>query len=442
MASNAEVLYTKPEKIRTLIGVFLGYLFDGYDLQLLSYLIPSISISFAVQPFVIASSITITLIGSVIGGLLFGWIADILGRRRTLLLTIFVFGLFTLLTGFADNIFQFFLLRFFSGLGIGGEWGIGFSLLNEAWSERTRGAWGGVLQSMFQYGILGAATTAGFFIAGYGTALGWRYSFIFAGLVSLLLLSVRFIIPESKVWLMYAEKRRAGELPAGYDVRAPIIQIFSRKNIRWTLLTSFYSAFALFGGYSMIVFMPTYLGGPPSCQSCLHIPIATYTFMIILAVIAGTPGYWLDGFLADKFGRKRVAQLFIAGLLVTLVAFFYQAVSITSAEVSHMSIQSIPTFPIFYILIAFNFFNGYFAHMGVWYGELFPTKIRATSTNFAYIVAGRGLGAGLAPILIPILSGIAGYGWAMAVGAISASAVALIISTAIKETKGTVITPL
>jgi MFS family permease len=425
------VTYTSSEKRRTLLGVFLGYLFDGYDLQIISYVLPAMSVSLGASVPSIALAVTYSLIGSVIGGFFFGWLADIMGRRRTLLLTILTFGLFTFMTGFATNVSQVYLLRFLAGFGIGGEWGIGFSMLNEAWPEKTRGVTGSVLASMYPYGLLVAALTAGVMLGSFGETLGWRYSFMTAGLLALTLLSLRFLLPESKMWSTYNRAKKEGKLPKGYDVRSPAVQIFSRGFRLRTLMISFFSIFALFGGYSMIVFVPSYLGAKG-----LHIPVSDYTLIIALALLIGTPGYWVDGYLSDRLGRKRASWIFISGLLLTLASFYYLVVSgLTYTDILH--------FPLFYVLILFNFFQGYFGHLGVWYGELYPTRMRATASNFAFVVAGRGLGAGLAPIVVPLLIiQLGSYGTAMTIGGMVGAAGALLLSALIRETRGTVVTPL
>ena len=425
------ITYSDSERRRTLLAVFVGYMFDGYDLQLISYLLQPMSVSLSTSVPALALAVTYSLIGSVIGGFFFGWLADIVGRKRTLLLTIATFGVFTFATGFVTNITEVYLLRFLAGLGIGGEWGIGFSMLNEAWTEKTRGVTGSVLASMYPYGLLLAAVTTGTLLGEFGGALGWRYSFMVAGLLSLGLLSLRFLLPESKMWSAYIQAKRAKTLPQGYDTRAPVSQIFSRTFRAKTVLISLLSIFALFGGYSMIVFVPSYLGAKG-----LHIPVSDYTIMISLALFLGTPGYWVDGYLADKLGRRKASWIFITGLLLTLVSFFYEVLI-------HPVYTDLLHFPLFYILILFNFFQGYFGHLGVWFGELFPTKIRATASNFAFVVAGRGVGAGLAPILIPMLAlQVGSYGLAMTAGGIIGAAVALLFTLLITETKGTVVTPL
>ncbi len=429
-SSQETITYTSVEKRRILLSVFLGYLFDGYDLQIISYVLPQMSMSLNSSISAIALGITYSLWGSVVGGFVFGWLADIYGRKRVLLLTIFTFGIFTLLTGFVTDVSQVYLLRFLAGLGIGGEWGIGFSLLNEAWSEKSRGKAGSVLFSMYPYGILAATLTSGVLLARFGSTLGWRYSFIVVGILSLSLLSLRFILPESKLWMAYNEKKRNGLLPKDYDTRTPVLQIFSKKMRVTTILISFFSAFALFGGYSMIVFTPTYFA------KGLHIPVVDYTLIIALALLIGTPGYFVDGFLADKLGRKRAIQIFVPGIIITLMAFYLQVLN-------HPSYTNILTFPLFYALIAFNFFQGYFGHLGVWFGELYPTKVRATASNFAFVVIGRGLGAASAPIIIPIfVTYIQNLGLAMTVGGIVGAVGAILISFFVKETKGTILTPL
>jgi SHS family lactate transporter-like MFS transporter len=425
-----EIKYTSSEKRRTLLGVFLGYLFDGYDLQIISYVLPVMSASLGVSIPSLAVAISYSLYGSILGGFVFGWLADIFGRKRILLLTILTFGVFTLLTGFATNVDQVYILRFLAGLGIGGEWGIGFSLLNEAWQEKTRGKAGSVLFSMYPYGLLLAALTAGIFLSKFGNVLGWRYSFMFVGSLSLALLLLRFVLPESKMWQAYIQRKKEGKLPAGYDRRTPIMQIFSKEHRVTTLLISFFSAFALFGGYSVIVFIPTYLG-----RGGLHISVPDYTLIISLALFIGTPGYFVNGYLSDKIGRKRATQIFIPGLLVSLFIMYFQILN-----GPHFS--EIFTFPLFYLLIALDFFQGYFGQLGVWFGELYPTKIRATGSNFAFVVAGRGLGAATAPILVPLLLPFfQNYGLVMTIGGLIGATGALFISFFIKETKGTVISP-
>lgn len=426
-----EITYTPSEKRRTLVGVFLGYLFDGYDLQILTYVLPAMSADLGTSYATSAVAISYALIGSVIGGFIFGWLADIFGRKRMLLLTILTFGVFTFLTGFATNIQQVYVLRFLAGLGIGGEWGIGFSLLNEAWPVKTRGKAGSVLFSMYPYGLLLAALTAGFILSRFGDSLGWRYSFFFVGILSILLLTLRFVLPESKMWQTYMSKKKEGKLPASYDTRTPVLQIFSKGFRVRTLLISIFSAFALFGGYSMIVFWPVYLG-----RGGLHISVPDYTLIIALALFIGTPGYFVDGFLADRLGRRRATHIFIPGVIASLLAFYYFVLN-----APHYS--GLLTFPLFYVLTIYNFFQGYFGHLGVWFGELYPTKIRATASNFAFVFVGRGIGAVLAPIVIPLLLPYFGnLGLAMTFGGLLGVTGALLLSFGIKETKGTVITPI
>ncbi|MDG6940294.1 MAG: MFS transporter, partial [Nitrososphaerota archaeon] len=88
MASSVETItYTTSEKVRIMTGVLLGYLFDGYDLQIISYVLVPMSHSFGVSVGTVVLAITYSLVGSVLGGLFFGWLADRMGRRNTLLLT-------------------------------------------------------------------------------------------------------------------------------------------------------------------------------------------------------------------------------------------------------------------------------------------------------------------------------------------------------------------
>ena len=221
-----QISYTKSERARAYIGGTLGYLFDGYNLLLTTFLFTSIIITFHSNLAAVSLAVSFALVGSVVGGISFGWLADKIGRKNTLLITILVFSIFEILSAFTANLYEFYTTQFLVGIGVGGEWGVGFSLVNETWGEKRRGLAGGFLQSTFIIGALLGAQTAGFMIRTYGSTLGWRYSYIFVGAISLLLLLLRFTMPESKTWLAKVGKFEAGKnvLTTGPN---PLKELFS-----------------------------------------------------------------------------------------------------------------------------------------------------------------------------------------------------------------------
>ncbi|HKM51476.1 MAG TPA: MFS transporter [Candidatus Bathyarchaeia archaeon] len=420
--------YTSREKLAVYIGVLLGFMFDGYDILIISFLLVPMAASFHVGVPVIALGITLTLVASIIGGIFFGWVADSIGRKPTLFITIVVFGVSTLLTGFVTNIPELYILRFITGLGVGGEWGIGFTLLTEAWSEKSRGAAGGFLASMYVFGGIAGVLTAAFTLPLFGAELGWRYAFMIAGGLALVLLSMRFFMPESKVWLEYNNAKKKGLLPPGYSLKSPVLEIFSRKFIRYTLCGTAMACGYLFFTYSFLSFMPTYF------SSVFKISIPVYSEMILIAQLFSVVGYVFNGFLADIIGRKKDAIVY--GIICFIAIAFFWLEAATPPTFS-----SIITFPVFFAYMAVYFSAGFTAEFGIWIGEHFATKLRATGSNFAYMV-GRGLGAGFAPIIVPLWSNTYGLGVAIAIGMMIGAIIQFVAIIGLKETKGTKITAL
>jgi MFS family permease len=425
MAASPE--YTGRERAVTYVGILLGYLFDGYDLIIISFILSPLIIYFNTSLGAVSLAIAISLVGAVAGGIFFGWLADRIGRRNSLLITIALFGVMTVLTGFINSLTELYALRFLAGLGIGGEWGVGFSLLSESWPAGTRGTAGGALQSMFIVGSLAGAVTAGYMLSVYGPAVGWRYSFIAAGGLALALLPLRLLMPESKAWSDYNRRRKSGNLSRDYDVRSPILQIFSRGYVSRTILFTLLAGAFLFFVYSFISFIPSYFGA-------YGIPVPTYTTIIVIAELAGIGGLMLDGLLSDLIGRRRAAIVFASVSIVSVLFFLYEALVAPR-------FTGIYSFPLFYAYAAIYFATGFGGNLGIWIGENYLTKMRATATNFTYMV-GRGLGAGLAPILIPIWASSLGLGMAMSVGMVIGVAIQFLVVFGIRETKGTRITAL
>lgn len=424
--SEQPIVYTSAQKLSVYVGVLLGYMFDGYDLLITSFVLAPTAAYFHVSIGTVAFALTLVLVSSVIGGIFFGWLADRIGRRPVLFLTIVTYALTTLLTAFVNSIPMFYLLRFLSGLGIGGEWGIGFSMLNEVYSEKTRGKAGGLLQSMYVFGSLAGALTANYTLTTYGSSVGWRYAYLIAGVAPLVLLVLRVIMPESKIWLRYQEYKRQGKLPPGYSQRSSIADIFTRQYVKYTLFGTLFAVGNLFFAYSFLSFIPTYFG------KVYGIPVPTYTRMIVSAQLVGIVGYVLNGLLSDLIGRKKTAYVYGLVAVLSVVWFWYEA---TQAP----PFRGIFSFPVFYAYCAIYFSAGFLAQFGVWIGEHYATKMRATGSNFAYMV-GRGLGGGLAPILVPLWTGFGGLGVAMSIGMMIGAILQLASVLGLKETRGIKIT--
>jgi MFS family permease len=424
------ITYTDREKTIIYIAVLLGFMFDGYDLIITTFVLQPTAAYFHVGIPVVSFALSLMLISSVIGGIFYGWLADRIGRRDTLFITIFTYGIFTILSGASNSILELYLWRFLTGLGVGGEWGIGYSLLNEVYSEKTRGKAGGFVQSMFVFGSLAAAATSGYTLTVFGPALGWRYAYYIAGGAALTLGVIRFFMPESKIWLQYMKLKREGKLPPGFVVRDPFVSIFNKEYIRYTIFGSLLVIGNFIFAYSFLTFIPTYFG------SVYKIPVATYSLMIILAQIVGIVGYVLCGFVSDLLGRRKTAIVYGLITFVAVLWFWYEA-TIKPPFVGPL------LFPVEYAYMLIYFSAGFIAQYGVWIGEHYSTRMRATGSNFTYMI-GRGLGAALPPIFVPLLmSTTLAYqdlGVAMSIGMLIGGIIQFIAIFGLKETKGTVIT--
>jgi MFS family permease len=145
------------DAIKALMGSALGYAMDGFDLLILGFMLRFISADLSLTPAQGASLVTATLIGAVVGGIVFGMLSDRIGRVRVLTYTIVVFAVFTGLCALAQGYYDLLLYRTIAGLGLGGEFGIGMALVAEAWPASMRARASSYVGLGWQLGVLAAA---------------------------------------------------------------------------------------------------------------------------------------------------------------------------------------------------------------------------------------------------------------------------------------------
>jgi len=176
------------------IASFLGWTLDAFDFFVLVFVIPVIAREFHRPISDVAYTITITLVMRPVGALIFGWMADVYGRRLPLLIDVIFYSIVEVLSGLAPSYGWFLFLRALYGIGMGGEWGVGASLAMEGVSSKRRGLMSGLLQEGYAFGYLLAAAAFFFIFPHYG----WRALFNVGGLPALLTLFIRTRVPESK----------------------------------------------------------------------------------------------------------------------------------------------------------------------------------------------------------------------------------------------------
>src|SRR5262244_1335972 len=189
---------------RALVASFLGWLFDGYETYALILVAP-VALrqllppdQLAGLPIYIGGLLAVTLVGWATGGILAGVLADYIGRKRVLMLSILWYALFTGLTAFAGSYASFVMLRFLTGLGLGAEWGPGTAILGESWPPRSRARAASVLQSAFACGLV-LASGVWLYVAPLGPS-AWRYMFFIGVLPALSLLWIRTSVRDPDLW--------------------------------------------------------------------------------------------------------------------------------------------------------------------------------------------------------------------------------------------------
>jgi len=306
-------------------------------------------------------------------GLAFLWgpVADKFGRVRTLMLTIVWYSAFTFLGALVTNIWQLAILRILAGIGIGGEWAIGGTLVAEAWPEHRRRAGAGYMHTGYYVGIFLAA------IANYviGSRYGWRAMFAVGGMPALLLAWVRYGVAEPSRWAQKAEGIRS------LAIHQPFAALFSPALRSRTVLNSLFmlaSICSLWGGTVYVPSAVTSLAeaagkiGPPAAQLA-----SRATMLVALATIVGC---LVMPWLAEKFGRRGALAFFF----VLMIVF----IALTFGKVYYLGPSALPWF--FVCLFFLGFGGANFAVYTLWLPEQYPTECRASafafSTSFARFV--------------------------------------------------------
>lgn len=411
----------------TLLFAFLATVFDGVELNLLSYPLVYIAGTFHVSTSAIVGAITAQGLASLVGGFLFGWMGDVLGRRKAFALCVFVYGIGALLGGVVTTYPLFMATRVISGIGIGGEFGLAFAMFAEVWKTERRGVMGGAIQSMF---IVGEILTQGVLfltLSALGHDLGWRIGFVILGVLSILVSIAGLIwIPESQKWLDYQRHAREGTLPPELRrTKVPFTDMFRRGLARGAIAFIVMATGIFIYSYSLGTFSSTFL------LKTAKVPLGGTTVILFLGLLVTICSYMLFSWLSDIVGRR---TSFILSNVVGLAGLGFYLYLVRTGN-TYMGPNYWST-AMFWALIVAEAGYGGFAIMGVWMAEFFPTRIRSTGSNTAYYI-GRGLGAGAYPL---VALGLAGGNVAYALGlGIVGVLVALLISIMTPDRTGRVI---
>jgi MFS family permease len=397
-----------PERVsqaerRSLVAGGLGWMLDAMDVMLYSMVLAHLMLDLGMDKGSAGLLNSLTLLASAIGGLLFGFLADRVGRTRALMLSILVYSLASGACAFSTTIRELAIFRFILGLGMGGEWTTGAALIAETWPAEHRGKALGLMQSTWAIGEMIAAAVVALVLPSFG----WRAVFLVGVLPALFVLWIRRDVPESPLWLRQQQQESRGSL-----------RLLWRKDLRRNgLLATAMNAFAMFGYWGLFTWIPAYLALPVA-EGGRGLDLMKTTLWLVIMGVGKWLGYALFGFFADAVGRRRsyVTYLLIAAALVPLFGM---------AETPFWLLVLGP-------FVAF-FGTGFFSGFSAIAAELFPTEIRATAMGLSYNL-GRGLSAA-APAIVGLLATRFGLGSAFLLQA-AAFFVAALLALTLPETKG------
>src|SRR2546423_3226096 len=246
-AASFSFSQTTPAQRRTLIAAALGWMFDAFDVMLFALVISAIVADFGISKATAGKLATLTLLASGVGGLLFGWVADRIGRTRALMLSILTYSIFSFASGLSTSIAMLAVFRFLLGLGMGGEWNTGATLVAETWPTHLRAKAIAVVQSSWAWGLAAAALVTGLLLS--YTNQNWRIVFFVGILPALVTLWIRRSVPESEMW----KKQRHATQHA-----APFSEIFAPRLRKHAVFLFLMNLFGLFAWGGLFSWMPPY----------------------------------------------------------------------------------------------------------------------------------------------------------------------------------------
>ena len=337
------------------IAAWLGWTLDAFDFTVFLLIMVPIAETFHVPLIDVTAVFTVTLWLRLVGAVGSGWLADRIGRKAPLMISILWYSVCNLLAGLAPSFWLLFLFRALLGVGMGAEWPAGAALAMESWPARSRGLMSGVLQGSWSIGFLLSSAAYGLLY----DSIGWRGLLILGVLPALTVVWIRLYVKEPQVWV---ENRRI-QREQRQEFRAPLFEIFRPRMLPNTIMACLWMASGFVIYYSVYGMFATHL------QKDMHLSAAMVAMPIAMANLVAflASGFW--GYVADVLGRRWA--MIIPGAIGAFITPLY-------------------LIPESYAVVAGAFIlQG--AFLGAIYGqnpsyltERFPTEVRATASAFCY----------------------------------------------------------
>ena len=371
-----------------LLAAMMGWALDAFDVLLYVFALTTIMKEWNLTTTQAGLLASVTLFASAFGGIVFGVLADRIGRKNALMATVLIFSIMSGVSGLTQNIWQLAIARTILGLGMGGEWASGALLVSETWPAEHRGKAIGIMQGGWAIGYIFAAIVAGTILP----VFGWRVLFFIGIVPALFTVWVRTKVEEPEIWVKTQEQKKEG---------FSLLQIFRADLIRYTVFCTFIASFVMFAYWGLFTWLPGFLSMPVE-KGGAGLSMVKSSLWIIPTMVGAFFGYISFGFVADKFGRRPTFSAYL--IICSVLVYIYG----NTRDVTLLMILG--------PFVGF-FGSGYFSAFGAFISELYPTRARGAGLGFTYNI-GR-MASALAPATVGFFAGKFGVGAALTITAVA-----------------------
>lgn len=352
---------------KVLLATSAGIALENMDIMFLSFSLSTMIASFGMNGAEAGLISTITNLGMLVGGIIFGILADKYGRVKVFAHTVIIFSVASLLMFFASNVYLVYLFRFIAGIGAGGEYGACMSLVSETFDKKHMGRATSTVAIGAQVGAILAAILAALIIP----AFGWKMLYVVGVVPVLMVLFIRRGLKDSDDFETAKENKKAGSLKLLFADGKTALQTIGLS----TMVTV-----QIAGYFGLMNWLPSIM------QKQLGLSVSGSSLWMVSTIVGMSLGMMTFGTVMDKMGPRLSYGIFLvcSAASVYLITFAHDKWTLLAAAV-----------------IVGYFINGMYGGYGAMISRLYPTEIRATANNFIMNV-GRAIG-GFSSVVIGFL---------------------------------------